>query len=172
VNKTMELDLSHLRSLLTALAGVLALAGLMWLGHAYTPTGDKLLTPVEWRVLKARSDYLKESGDLQEAADSLASLLNDSPDPVRAQLVNESIQRLSSAGQPALSYQREKLAIAAQGVSDWAVGALDHETAHLALAEAIEVLSPEPEEEQSPSVTLPPAGGSLSLVFLPNVSRH
>ena len=127
---------------------------------------------MEWQVLKARSDYLKELGDLQEAADSLTSLLNDSPDPVRAQLVNESIQRLSSTGQPALSYQREKLAIAAQGVSDWAVGALDHETARLALAEAIEALSPEPQPEQSPAVTLPPAGGSLSLVFLPNVSRH
>ena len=109
----MELDLSEYRWPLIALAAILLLAGLGWLGYAYTPAGDKPLTWTEWQVLKARSAYLDELGELQAAADTLAALLNAQPDPVRAQLASESIQRLASEGQPALEYQREKLTLAA-----------------------------------------------------------
>ena len=140
----MELDLSDYRWPLVALAATLLLAGLGWLGYAYTPAGDKPLTWNEWQVLKARSAYLDELGELQAAAGTLADLLNAQPDPVRAQLAAESIRRLASEGQPALAYQREKLALAAQAVSDWAVGAVDRETARQALDEAIQALAPQP----------------------------
>jgi len=167
----MELDLSEYRWPLIALAAILLLAGLGWLGYAYTPAGDKPLTWTEWQVLKARSAYLKELGELQAAADTLAALLNAQPDPVRAQLASESIQRLASEGQPALQYQREKLALAAQAVSDWAVGAIDRETALNALDEAIQALSPKPAPEQTPPPAPTSSGNGLFMVYLPMIVR-
>jgi hypothetical protein len=169
---SMELDLSDYRWPLVALVAILLLAGLGWLGYAYTPAGDKPLTWSEWQVLKARSAYLKELGQLQAAADTLAALLNAQPDPVRTQLAAESIQRLASEGQPALQYQREKLALAAQAISDWAVGALDRDTARQSLEEAIQVLSPYPTPE--PEITPTPVSteSSLLLVFLPVITRN
>jgi len=162
---------------LIALAAIPLLAGLGWLGYAYTPAGDRPLTWTEWQVLKARSAYLKELGELQAAADTLAGLLNAQsggvyrPDPVRAQLASESIQRLASEGQPALQYQREKLALAAQAVSDWAVGAIDRETALNTLDEAIQALSPKPALEQTPTPAPTSSGNGLFLVYLPMIVR-
>jgi hypothetical protein len=167
----MELDLSDYRWPLIALVAILLLAGLGWLGFAYLPAGNKPLTWSEWQVFKARSAYVKELGELQAAADRLAAQLNTQPDPVRTQLVAESIQRLTSEGQPALLYQREKLALAAQAVSDWAVGAIDFETARQALAEAIQALSPQPFPQQTPLPTPVSARIPRILVFLPRVTR-
>src|SRR5512135_1254526 len=111
----MEIDLSAHRLPLLAIPAILLLAGLAGLGYTYAPEGAKVLS------------------QLQAAAESLSRLLNDLPDPVRAQITASSIQRLTSQGQPALQYQRESLAVAAQAVSDWAVGAGDRETALKAL---------------------------------------
>jgi len=167
----MELDLSDYRFLLSALAVILLLMSLGWLGYAYSPAGDKPLTWSEWQVFKARSAYLKELGELQSAVETLAALLNARPDPVRTQLAADSIRRLTSEGQPALAYQREKLALAAQAVSDWAVGAIDRETAHQALDQAIQALSPQPSQEQNPLSTFVSARIPQTLVFLPLVAR-
>jgi hypothetical protein len=167
----MELDLSEYRWPLIALAAILLLAGLGWLGYAYTPAGDKPLTWTEWQVLKARSAYLDELGELQAAADTLAGLLNAQPDPVRAQLASESIQRLASEGQPALEYQREKLTLAAQAISDWAVGAVDRETARQTLDEAIQALSPTSNPEETSEPTPVSSGNTLFLVYLPLIVR-
>ncbi len=168
----MELDLSDYHWPLIALAAILLLAGLGWLGYVYTPAGDMLLTWTEWQVLKARSAYLGELGELQAAADTLANLVNAPPDPVRAQLAAESIQRLASEGQPALQYQREKLALAAQAVSDWAAGAVDRETARQALDDAIQALSPQPSPGQNPAPTSGSVENSMILVFLPLITRN
>jgi hypothetical protein len=149
----MELDLTELHLPLIALVVILLLASLGWLGYTYLPVGDKPLTRSEWQVLKADRRYKKELGELQAAAETLATLLNAQPDPVRAQIAAESIQRLTSEGQPALQYQRENLALAAQAVSDWTVGAVDRETARQALEEAIQALSPQPTQELTPKPT-------------------
>jgi hypothetical protein len=138
----MELDLSGHRSLLLSLSAFLLLVILGWLGHAYLPSGDKFLTRTEWQFLKASLAYRKELSQLQAAVETLADLLNDRPDPVRAQLVAESVQRLASQGQPALSYQRGKLLEAAQAVSDWAVGAIEREVAGQALDVTVQALFP------------------------------
>ena len=149
----MELDLSAYRSLLIALAAVLLLAGLGWLGYSYLPAGDMPLMRQEWQILKARSAYRKELGKLQSAADILVGLLNAQPDPVRAELTNESLQRLTSSGQPALAYQRETLALASQAVSDWAVGGGEREAARQMLQQAIQALRLEDWPESSASPT-------------------
>jgi hypothetical protein len=160
----MELDLSDYHWPLIALAVILLLAVLGWLGYAYIPSGDRLLTRSEWQVLKANRAYHKELAELQVATETLAALLNARPDPVRAQIAAESIQRLASEGQPALQYQREKLALAAQAVSAWAVGAIDHETARQALDQVIQALSPQPAQEE----TLTPTPASAAML-LPQV---
>jgi len=160
----MELDLSDYRYHFIALAVLLLLAGVGWLGSAYTPAGDQPLSWSEWQVMKARRAYLKELAELQAAAESLAALLNDRPDPVRAQLAAENIQRLTGKGLPALVYQRGKLALAAQAVSDWAVGAIDHATALQALDQVIQALSPQSRLEPRSDPMLPGV--------LPRLSRH
>lgn len=140
----MELDLSTHRPLLVVLASILLLLGLGWLGHAYLPSADRLLTLPEWQVLQASRAYQVELQQLRLCAESLAELLNARPDPVRAQLLAENIARLASHGQAALVYQRDKLTQAAQAISDWSAGALDRESAKLALQAAIQTLSLEP----------------------------
>jgi hypothetical protein len=160
----MELDLSEIRLPLIALVVILLLVALGWLGCAYTPAGDKPLTWSEWQVLKARSAYLKELITLQAAAEDLAALLNAQPDPVRTQLTADRIERLTSAGQPALAYQRQKLALAAQAVSDWAAGAVDRVTARQALEQALQALSPLPTPGWTPSPA-PASTGSMSEPF-------
>ena len=167
----MELDLSEYHWFLIAFLIILLLLGLGWLGHAYLPAGDKPLSWSEWQIFKARHAYWKELGELQAGADSLAALLNAQPDPVRTQLAAESIQRLASEGQPALAFQREKLVLAAQATSDWAVGAIDHATARQALNEAIESLSPLPSREQTPLRTPVSPGTLLPLSHLPRLTR-
>jgi hypothetical protein len=168
----MELDLSDYRWPLIALVAVLLLAGLGWLGYSYIPVGDRPLSRSEWQVLKSRSAYLKELAELQTAAGTLAELLNAEPDPVRTQLTAERIQRLTSEGQPALEYQRGKLSFAAQAVSDWAVGAMDRETARQALDEAIQALYVQLTPEPTPVPTPVSAADLLILVFIPLVTRH
>lgn len=149
----MELDLSRYRWHLIGLAALLALALLIWVGSVFTPEGEKTLTWTEWQVSKAKRAYQQELGELQMEASSLANLLNASPDPVRAQIVSERIQRLAVAGQPSLQYQREKLALGAKAVSDWAVGAGDRETAVQAVNVAIQALSPQAAPDATPAVT-------------------
>jgi hypothetical protein len=148
----MELDLSNHRWLLVTFVSILLLLAIGWLGHAYSPAGKVLLTRTEWQVLQASLVYRKQLSQLQAGAESLAALLNERPDPVRAQLTSERIQRLASQGQPALQYSREKLAGAAQSVSDWAVGAIEREAARQALEEAFQALFA---GEPSPSMPLP-----------------
>jgi hypothetical protein len=167
----MELDLSDYRFHIIALVFLLLLAGAGWLGSAYTPAGDQPLTWSEWQVLKARRAYLRELAELRAAAESLTALLNNRPDPVRAQLAAENIQRLTGKGLPALAYQRGKLTLASQAVSDWAVGAIDHETALQALDQAIQALLPQPPGDPSPESTLDPRSDPLIPGVLPMVSR-
>ena len=139
----MEIDLSRNLWPIVALVFLMLLGSLGWLGYAYLPAGDRALTRSEWQVLKAQSTYRKELQELQATAETLMELLNTQPDPVRTQLSVERIQRLTSEGHPALLYQREKVALAARSVGDWAVGALDRETALQALTEATGVLFPQ-----------------------------
>jgi hypothetical protein len=140
----MELDLSTHRPVLFVLTAILLLVGTAALGRALLPSADRLLTLSEWQVLKASRAYQLELQHLQASAENLAALLNARPDPVRAQLLAEDIARLASQGQPALVYPREKLVLAAQAVSDWAVGAIDRESAMQALQDAEQALSLEP----------------------------
>ena len=127
----MELELNlpkHTRlPLLIALASLLLAVVLGIVGKAVTPDGSQALSWVEWKVLKDKRAYRQEYRWMREDVDALSKLLDQEPDPVRAQLLSEAILELD--GLSALDYQRELLKEAASAVRDWAVGALEKEAA-------------------------------------------
>ena len=127
----MELELNlpkhTLLPLLIALASLLLAVVLGIVGKAVTPDGSQVLTWVEWKVLKDKRVYRQEYRQMREDVDALSKLLDQEPDPVRAQLLSEAILELD--GLSALDYQRDLLKEAASAVRDWAVGALEKEAA-------------------------------------------
>jgi hypothetical protein len=122
---------------------VLALAGLMLLGRAVTPESGEILTPSEWRLIKADRAYWEELDGLRRDAEELALLLNNNPDAVRAGLTVDRIQQASMDGQTALAIQRNALADAAEAVRLWAMGGGTREEAEVALAKAVTLLEEE-----------------------------
>lgn len=136
-----ELDFSkkwNLAAWLPAL--LLILAGLGTLGYFTTPAGDQVLTWNEWRVLQARRAYAAELTLMRQDSETLAALLEGSPDVVRAQLVVEQVARDTADGQEALASEREALYQAALLVRDWAAGAVDRVEAETALLQTIQLL--------------------------------
>jgi hypothetical protein len=122
---------------------VLTLAGLMLLGRAVTPESGEILTPLEWRLIKADRAYWVELDQLRKNAEELALLLNNNPDAVRAGLTADRIQQTSMDGQTALTIHRVALAEAAEAVRLWAMGGGTWEDAEAALAKAVALLEGE-----------------------------
>jgi len=116
---------------------VMVAVGLGALGRLVTPAGDKLLTWSECQVLQARHAYRQELSRLRQDVEALAGLLDQSPDPVRAQLVAEQALAHSQVGQETLAPQRQAVALAAEALRNWAVGAEDRQIAVAALLQAI-----------------------------------
>jgi hypothetical protein len=119
---------------------LLLMAGLGTLGRALTPVGDKLLTWSEWQVLQMRQAYRQELTVLRKDVEILAGLLEDAPDPVRAQLAAEQVLAHTQQGQEMLTTQREAVALAAVALRDWAIGAVERQIAEVALDQAIYML--------------------------------
>lgn len=140
----MEVDLSGLRKD-AAVYGVLVavlLVGLMLLGRAFTPEGNRLLTWQEWEVRKLRQAYRAEWLRLLEDVNRLAELLSEgTPDPARAQVVVQSVRRNLPEGKvEALADERQQVASAAQAVLDWASGIGDYNVAVEAVQKAMTAL--------------------------------
>jgi len=140
----MEVDLSGLKKD-AAVYGVLVavlLVGLMLLGRAFTPEGNRLLTWQEWEVRKLRQAYRAEWLRLLEDVNRLAELLSeDTPDPARAQVVVQSVRRNLLEGKvEALADERQQVASAAQSVLDWASGIGDYNVAVEAVQKALTAL--------------------------------
>lgn len=136
----LELDFKRWNWAYAAVLLLLALVGIGALGRAVTPPGERLLTWSEWQVLQARQACQAELKRLRLDAEALATLLDATPDPVRAQIVAEQILPHTETGEPALSAQRDALAQAALAVRDWAMGVSDYPTAQAALASALQTL--------------------------------
>jgi hypothetical protein len=138
----MELELTFPKKSWLSLAAFAAFLILLFLlmiaGKTVTPVPERVLSWQEWRVLKGQRQYAREYHLLRQSAENLAELLKREPDPVRAQLLADSIQSMS--GLPALDYQRERLNEAAQAVRNWAVGAVDAKDARSTVEKALESL--------------------------------
>ncbi len=140
----MEIDLSGVKKGNWALAGIglALLLGLMFLGRAFTPEGNRLLTWQEWQVRKLRQAYRAERLILLKDVNRLAELLaGGAPDPARALVTVQGVRRdLADGKVEALADEREKVAAAAQAVLDWAGGIGDYNAAVEAVQRALEAL--------------------------------
>lgn len=140
----MEIDLSGVKKGNWALAGIglALLLGLMFLGRAFTPDGNRLLTWQEWQVRKLRQAYRAERLILLKDVNHLAELLaGGAPDPARALVTVQEVRRdLADGKVEALADEREKVAAAAQAVLDWAGGIGDYNAAVEAVQRALEAL--------------------------------
>ena len=133
-----------LRRVILPLVGMLLILtpALILLGRAFTLTPPCIFTWTDWQVRQARAAYASELTDLRRDATVLADLLNAAvPDPVQGQLVADQLLIRWRQGQPALSIRRDGLIVAAQAVSDWAMGALPRETAWQVVAEQLAALA-------------------------------
>jgi hypothetical protein len=122
---------------------VLAMVGLMLLGRAVTPESGEILTPSEWKLIKADRAYWAELDRLRRDTEELALLLNNNPDAVRVGLTADRIQQTSMDGQTALAIHRVALAEAAEAVRLWAMGGGTREEAEVALTKAVALLEGE-----------------------------
>ena len=125
-----------------ALAALLALLAVI--GRPYTPLTDadqaRLLTWDDWQWFKAEQQYVAERDTLRTDADALAALLDKSPDPVSAQLLQERIIKHTSSGLASLSPARAALLQAAQDAVNWSAGALNRDTTGASLQTAGDLL--------------------------------
>ena len=127
-----------------AFVALLSLLGLGMLGKPYTPVsaaGDtRLLTWNDWQLFKAEQRYTAEREVLRADDDALAALLNQTPDPVAAQILAQRVARDTVDGEAALLSARVALQQAAQDVASWTAGALDLNTAVVSLQTASDLL--------------------------------
>ncbi len=133
----MEIDFSELElkgdAAVWVIAGMLVLGFLGALGRFALP--DRVLTWTEWKVLKQHVEYGREVAMMERYTDRLAAILDDTPDPVRAQLAVE--QLYADMGRhvtlDALGAPREALLTAGDVTLEWALGSVEKEDADLAL---------------------------------------
>ena len=137
----LEIKLSR-RALWWILAGVilLALIGLGALGSFHTPEPAHVIWWADWTGWKIEHQYRKELAQMQKDLDELAGILQDRPDPVRAELAAARIEQRHAGGLGLLEGQREVAAAAARAVRDWAAGYEKYDVAVQAVNEAIEIM--------------------------------
>lgn len=143
----IEIDLSNKRlfyGLVIGIAAVLLLASLAFLGKPLSPLatgGDpRLLTWQDWQTMKVERQYRQEIDVLRSDVDILATLLNQSPDAVAAQVAENRITRHAADGLDALASARLAVSQASQDTLAWASGTLDRDTALSSLQSAVELL--------------------------------
>jgi hypothetical protein len=139
----VEIDLSNVKKdgVLWAGVSLLVLLGLMLLGRAFTPEGNRLLLRQEWEIRKLRQAYRAEYLTLLEQTNRLAELLAEQADPARVQVVVQDVRRTLGQGRmESLADERLRVAQAAQAVLDWASGTGDYNAAAAAMQAALEAL--------------------------------
>ncbi len=110
------------------------------LGKAFTPASNTVLSWSEWQIIKVEKEYEQQLSTYQQYAESLSQLINETPDPVRAQVVSDQILQNTAAGLTALERPRLGLQEAARAVRQWAVGADSLDTAQASLSTAIHLI--------------------------------
>jgi hypothetical protein len=119
---------------------LLALVGLGALGNFYTPELARVIWWTDWIEWKVERQYRKELAQMQKDLGELADILQDRPDPVRAELVAARIEQRHTSGLGLLEGQRKVAIAAAQTVRDWAAGYEKYDIAVQAVNEAIEIM--------------------------------
>lgn len=142
----IELNMNRGRQQIREIAGWLVLVLLValfligFLGKAFTPASNTVLSWSEWQIIKIEKVYEQELSTYQQYVESLSQLINGTPDPVRAQVVSDQILQNTAMGLTALERPRLGLQEAARAVRLWAVGAGSMDTAEAALSNAIQLI--------------------------------
>lgn len=142
----IELNMNRGRQQIRDIAGWLVLVLLValfligFLGKAFTPASNTVLSWSEWQIIKIEKVYEQELSTYQQYVESLSQLINGTPDPVRAQVVSDQILQNTAMGLTALERPRLGLQEAARAVRLWAVGAGSMDTAEAALSNAIQLI--------------------------------
>lgn len=142
----IELNMNRGRQQIRDIAGWLVLVLLValfligFLGKAFTPASNTVLSWSEWQIIKIEKVYEQELSTYQQFAESLSQLINGTPDPVRAQVVSDQILQNTTTGLTALERPRLGLQEAARAVRLWAVGAGSMDTAEASLSNAIQLI--------------------------------
>lgn len=142
----IELNMNRGRQQIRDIAGWLVLVLLValfligFLGKAFTPASNTVLSWSEWQIIKIEKVYEQELSTYQQYAESLSQLINGTPDPVRAQVVSDQILQNTATGLTALERPRLGLQEAARAVRMWAVGAGSMDTAEASLSNAIQLI--------------------------------
>ncbi len=142
----IELNLNRWRQQIWESAGGLVLVLLValfligLLGKAFTPASKTVLSWSEWQIVKIEKAYDQQLSIYQQFAESLSQLINETPDPVRAQVVSDQILQNTASGLRALERPRLGLQVAAQAVRQWAIGAGSLDSAQASLNTAIQLI--------------------------------
>lgn len=142
----IELNMNRGRQQIRDIAGWLVLVLLValfligFLGKAFTPASNTVLSWSEWQIIKIEKVYEQELSTYQQYVESLSQLINGTPDPVRAQVVSDQILQNTAMGLTALERPRLGLQEAARAVRLWAVGAGSMDTAQASLSNAIQLI--------------------------------
>jgi hypothetical protein len=127
-----------------ALIVAVAVFGLASFGERVTPLDaagtPKVLTWSDWRAFQARRAYNERLSILRADASEIARMLNESPDPIAAQIMARTVRKHVETGGSELAPQRLALADAAAALERWSMGLTDRETAIAALERAAETL--------------------------------
>ena len=137
----LEIKLSR-KAFWWILAGaiLLALIGLGVLGSFYTPAMARVIWWTDWTEWKIERQYRKELAQMQKGLGELADILQNRPDPVRAELAAARVEQRHASGLGLLEGQRKVAIAAAQAVRDWAAGYEKYDVAVQAVNEAIEIM--------------------------------
>ncbi len=127
--------------LLLALNSLGLLVDLVFLGKAYTPQNDRVLTWGEGQLLLACHTYVRELRELQKDLDVLVQLTSQPLDPVKAQIACEQISAHTGLGLASLELQREAGGGAALDARQRVGGSLSKDEAFLVLNIAVENLN-------------------------------
>ena len=140
----MELDFSEIKLKengwllgLGIFLGALLLAALGWYIQP-----ERVLTWTEWQVYRQQAQYRDELQVLTHQAERLAALLDETPHPVRAQLIVEQLNDAlaTKVSLVALADQEVALRQAGEAALQWSLGALPRDPAVLALDAAQQLL--------------------------------
>jgi hypothetical protein len=143
----IQIDLGNKRLFFGMMIGIgiaLLLVGLAFLGKPFSPLAPegspRLISWQDWQTLKIQQQYEKEIAILRSDADALAILLNQSPAPVAAQVLESRIAQNTTDGLSALQPARLAVAQASRDVLSWSSGTLDRNAAAASLSTAVELL--------------------------------
>lgn len=145
----MEIDLeigenNWVVTIAIILTVAIVLVGLATIGERMTPVNElgqpRVMNVSDWRIHQATREYNEEIAVLRDDIRDVSMLLQQSPNPIAAQILYERVAKNTRGGQTTTQTARDLTLAASESVLAWSNGTLDRTAAMIALDAAIEVL--------------------------------